>query len=208
MSQQFACPECGKTYRFDPSMTGRKVRCSACETQWRVGESESTPAGAKVRPKKKRAPVSSGPLLPPMSRAKHDEDLIDMTAMVDIVFFLLIFFLVTSIQAMESVMNMPTPESSASAATPKTMSDYQNDPECVMIRVEDDDSIWIDDTQVFGDDEMRGKLRSIRKDTPSVVSAMIVGSADASHGAAVRVFDACAATGLDKLNFTVEEADE
>jgi biopolymer transport protein ExbD len=208
MSQFVACPQCGKTYRFDAYMAGRKVRCSGCENQWRVGEPEVAPARPRVRAKKKRAAVADGPLLPPMSRAKHDEDLIDMTAMVDIVFFLLIFFLVTSIQSLESVMNLPTPESTASNAAPKTMSDYQNDPECVMIRVEDDDSIWIDDVQVYGDDEMRNKLRDIRRDNPAVASAMIVGNADASHGAAVRAFDACAAAGLDKLNFTVEESDE
>ena len=43
------------------------------------------------------------------STGKH-EDLIDMTAMVDIVFFLLIFFLVTSMQSLESVINLPAPQ--------------------------------------------------------------------------------------------------
>lgn len=147
------------------------------------------------------------PLLPAMRKAKHAEDLIDMTAMVDIVFFLLIFFLVTSLKAIESVMDMPTPESSTGSVAPKTMSDYRNDPQTVMINIQDDDSILIDEEQVFGDDEMRSKLRAIRKDTPSITSAMIVGSADASHGAAVRVFDACAAVGLDKPVFTVEETE-
>jgi hypothetical protein len=35
------------------------------------------------------------------------EDLIDMTPMVDIVFFLLIFFLTTSMTALQAVMNLP-----------------------------------------------------------------------------------------------------
>ena len=154
--------------------------------------------------KQSKQKADDGPLLPPIARAKHDEDLIDMTAMVDIVFFLLIFFLVTSLKAIESVMDMPTPESAA-GTTPKTMSDYQNDPQTVMVNIQDDDTILIDDEQVFGDDEMRLKLRNIRQETPSINAAMIVGSADASHGAAVRVFDACAAVGLDKPIFTVEE---
>ncbi len=148
----------------------------------------------------------SGPFLPPMRRAKHAEDLIDMTAMVDIVFFLLLFFLITSLQALESVMDMPTAETSSGSVVQPT-SYAQDDAETVMIKIDDDDSIWIDEQQVFGDDEMRVKLRDIRHETPTVVSAMIAGSADASHGAAVRVFDACAAAGLDKLNFAVEEAE-
>jgi biopolymer transport protein ExbD len=200
MSKQIVCPGCGKTYRADAALAGRKMRCAACGTKW-IPEA---PVNAPQQPKSQHA---AGPLLPPMQRAKHAEDLIDMTAMVDIVFFLLIFFLVTSLQPLESVMDLPIPESSTGSVAPKSMSDYENDPDCVMVRVEEDDSIWIDEEQVFGDDEMRLKLRDIRRETPTVVSAMIVGMADASHGAAVRVFDACAAVGLDKLNFTVEEAE-
>ena len=62
-----------------------------------------------ARPRKVAARSASAdepPLIPP--HRPHPDDLIDMTAMVDIVFFLLIFFLVTSLQALESVMNLPT----------------------------------------------------------------------------------------------------
>ena len=41
-----------------------------------------------------------------MGRRPKHEDLIDMTAMVDIVFFLLIFFLVTSMQSIEAVISI------------------------------------------------------------------------------------------------------
>ena len=38
------------------------------------------------------------------------EDLVDMTAMVDIVFFVLIFFMVTSMEGVYSSINMPSPD--------------------------------------------------------------------------------------------------
>ena len=47
-----------------------------------------------------------------MGRRPEHKDLIDMTAMVDIVFFLLIFFLVTSMQSIEAVINLPSPQAS------------------------------------------------------------------------------------------------
>jgi predicted Zn finger-like uncharacterized protein len=201
MSVPVVCPNCGKSYQLNGDAVGRAVRCRACETRWVVGGEAARPSASQ--------PVldeaEEEPLLPAMRRAKHDDNLIDMTAMVDIVFFLLIFFLVTSLKSLESVMDMPTPESSTGAIAQPTMSDYQNDANVVMIRIEGDDSITIEDAQVFGDDEMRSKLRALRQDNPAINSAMILGSADASHGAAVRVFDACAAVGLNKPIFTVEE---
>ena len=39
-----------------------------------------------------------------------------MTAMVDIVFFLLIFFLVTSMQSIEAVINLPAPAAAGERA--------------------------------------------------------------------------------------------
>ena len=79
-----------------------------------------------------------GPLLPAPN--PHAEDLIDMTAMVDIVFFLLIFFLVTSLQALESVMNLPTPQSGEpGVSTGKSVAELENDPNFITVRIEDDD---------------------------------------------------------------------
>src|SRR5205807_7255107 len=101
-----------------------------------------------LQPKVKSKPQAAEEpplILPPPS---HPEDLIDMTAMVDIVFFLLIFFMVTSLQALEAVMNMPTPQSAeGGAATSRSVADLENDPNYITVRIEDDDSIWVEDTQ-------------------------------------------------------------
>jgi predicted Zn finger-like uncharacterized protein len=205
MSMPVVCPSCGKSYQLPDDAVGRAVRCRACDTRWVVGEQRKAERPAASHPHYDREAAEEEPLLPAMRHAKHDDNLIDMTAMVDIVFFLLIFFLVTSLKSLESVMDMPTPESSTGSIAQPTMSDYQNDSNVVMIRIEADDSITIEGAEVFGDDEMRSKLRALRQDNPAINSAMIVGSADASHGAAVRVFDACAAVGLSKPIFTIEE---
>jgi len=136
----------------------------------------------------------------------HPEDLIDMTAMVDIVFFLLIFFLVTSLQALEAVMNLPTPQSAESGvSTSKSIADLENDPNYITVRIEDDDSIWVEDTQVFNDQELALRLRAARKETDGPRSLLVIGDADASHGTAVRVFDAGAGAGVNGISLVVQE---
>jgi biopolymer transport protein ExbD len=162
--------------------------------------------------KKKKAPEAAAAgagdekELPPLvlPTKGHPEDLIDMTAMVDIVFFLLIFFLVTSLAALESVMNMPVPQASeGGVSTGRSMADLENDPNMITVRIEDDDSIWVEDAQVFNDQELALKLRTARQEGPR--SLLVIGDADASHGAAVRVFDAGAGAGVNGISLIVQE---
>jgi biopolymer transport protein ExbD len=132
-----------------------------------------------------------------------------MTAMVDIVFFLLIFFLVTSLQALEAVMNMPTPQAGeAGVTTGKSVADLENDPNFITVRIEDDNSIWVENTQVFNDQELALKLRAARLESDAPRSLLVIGDADASHGTAVRVFDAGAAANVSGISLIVQEKGE
>jgi biopolymer transport protein ExbD len=192
-----------------------------------VNEPPRATARPRVRARKKKRgeegsapPESAGPHPSPLPEGEgtgteelpplvlpgrgHPEDLIDMTAMVDIVFFLLIFFLVTSLQALESVMNMPVPQASeGGVSTGRSMADLENDPNMITVRIEDDDSIWVEDVQVFNDQELALKLRAARQEGPR--SLLVIGDADASHGAAVRVFDAGAGAGVNGISLIVQE---
>ena len=86
--------------------------------------------------------------------------LIVMLLSLAIIFFLLIFFLVTSLQALEAVMNLPTPQSAeGGVSTSKSVAELENDPNYITVRIEDDDSIWVEDTQVFNDHDLAIRLR-------------------------------------------------
>jgi biopolymer transport protein ExbD len=162
---------------------------------------------AGVPPAKQHSIYDDAPLLP--KRPPHPEDLIDMTAMVDIVFFLLIFFLVTSLQSLEAVMNLPTPQSSEpGVSTGKSVTELENDPNFITVRIEDDDSIWVENTQVFNDQELSLKLRAARHESDGPRSLLVVADADASHGTAVRVFDAGAGAGVSGISLVVQEKGE
>jgi biopolymer transport protein ExbD len=204
MSISFSCPSCGRKFNVDARLAGRKAPCAGCGVELTIPD--DAPAESQIEEIAAESESRSSSILAIPGHKKHPEDLIDMTAMVDIVFFLLIFFMVTSLQSLESVMDMPTPEADESSqAQPKQMSDYENDADVVMIRIEDDDSLWVDEEQAYSEQELRNKLREKRRKGSGPHSAMIVGDADASHAAAVLVFDACADVGIETVNFTVQE---
>jgi len=143
-----------------------------------------------------------GMLLLRPSTKKH-EDLIDMTAMVDIVFFLLIFFMTAGMQAVESVIGLPAPKAESSSAV--SVSDLSNDPNYVTVTLYEDDTVWIDDEQIFGAQDLRSKLRAAKKDDMLLTGMLVVGSPEATHGTFVMVLDAGADAGISEFMFSVPD---
>jgi len=141
------------------------------------------------------------------SSAKLPEDLVDMTAMVDIVFFLLIFFLITSTQPVESTMDMPPPKPEGSAAATQ-VADQSDHADYIQVRIEDDDSIWVEESQSFSDVDLRIRLKQARDDGTHGEGVFVLGDADASHGAAVKVFDACADVNLPNVMLSVQDKEQ
>jgi len=146
-------------------------------------------------------------LLPP--HKGHPEDLIDMTAMVDIVFFLLIFFLVTSMQSLEAVIDMPPPRAAkGSAASRSEAVDYRNDPNYLVVVIDEENNVWLDDEVVAGEAGLRAMLRSSVGEGNERKGMLVVGSEEATHGKLVMVLDAAADAGVTDLLFTVTEDTE
>ncbi len=206
MSVRIPCPQCGAALPASPA--GAKVQCPACGHVVRVPRWQGEPAAEP--PEAARPELADEGSLDPFglmsNKSLHPEDLIDMTAMVDIVFFLLIFFLVTSMQSLAAVMDMPSAHAPQSAAgKARTIAEMQADPEFLVLRIEEDDSLWIDDEQIFGEQDLGAKLRSERNLDNERRSILVVGSADASHGASVLVFDACMDAGFDDIRLSVQE---
>ena len=139
----------------------------------------------------------------------HQADLIDMTAMVDIVFFLLIFFLVTSMQSLESVINLPVAAGNRRTRRPSpSRPTTSNDPTFIVVTIDEDDIVYVEDEEVYGDQNLRSKLRAARKEDPKRTGMLVVGDPDATHGTLVSVLDAGADAGIKELLFSVSEQPE
>jgi biopolymer transport protein ExbD len=150
-------------------------------------------------------PPTDSPLLLFPPKEDHG-DLIDMPALVDIVFFLLIFFMVTSMAPLEAVINLPTPQTT-SASNVQAVPDIVNDPGYVIVTIDADDAVWVEDEEALSEQDLRAKLRAALKDGDRE-SMLIKGASDATHGKFVMVLDAGADAGVKELLFSVEQTEE
>lgn len=208
MTIRFTCTACGKRLKAAESQSGRAIACPKCGTPLRVptameallGPADGPPTGASPHG---TPPASEHAVLLVQPRQKKHEDLIDMTAMVDIVFFLLLFFMITSLQPIEAVIGLPTPQAQASSAV--SVSEISNDPNYVTVTIYEDDTVWLEDQEIFGAQDLRIRLRAAKKEDDLLSGMLVVGSPEASHGTFVSVLDAGADAGLTELMFSVPD---
>lgn len=205
MSVSFHCPMCGKRIRAPEALAGQQRPCPQCRIPVKIpAQSEVPPPQANTV---SAAPSTEHPLLIFGKRPVDDENLIDMTAMVDIVFFLLIFFLVTSMQALEAVIDLPMPDApSSTAGAVNPAEDYTNDPNYIKVMIDGDDTVWVDEEEVYGEENLRAKLRALKREDPDRTGMLVVGDADANHGTFVMVLDAGADAGMKDLLFSARES--
>jgi biopolymer transport protein ExbD len=197
---RFSCPTCRKSLKAPESLAGQLSKCPRC------GMKVAVPGELVESGGEDDTLATEHPLLLLPNKFGHAEDLIDMTAMVDIVFFLLIFFLVTSIQSLESVINLPSPKASAGSTEATSQpTDYLNDPTFIVVTIDEDDIVYVEDEEVYGDQNLRARLRALRKDDDDRTGLLVVGSPEATHGTLVSVLDAGADAGIRELLFSVDE---
>ena len=206
MNVKFQCPGCGKSLAAPEAAAGRQSKCPSCGMKVTVptaAEAAKPSNGAAT----KELPTEH-PLLLVSSRPLHSLELIDMTAMVDIVFFLLIFFLVTSMQSLESVINLPAVEESSSASATTAPTDYINDPTFIVVTIDEDDIVYVEEQEILGEQHLRAALRAARQEDEDRTGILVIGDPDATHGTLVRVLDAGADVGIKELLFSVSEQPE
>jgi biopolymer transport protein ExbD len=136
-------------------------------------------------------------------RAKRDfHDLIDMTAMVDIVFFLLIFFLVTSFVGLSAAIQAPRAEGQLGRTARESTEPTSLQP--VTVKIDEDGIIWIDQDSVQGVHDLTVRLRAAREET-GADGIRIVANPEATHGKVVMVLDAGISAGFEKAQLSVDQ---
>lgn len=203
MARVFHCPECKRPLPLTPQERATGVAtCAKC-------------GAPVVLPKEQRRTVSFSepdaddiPLARP-GQEIDQEELIDMTAMVDIVFFLLIFFLVTSMSALNSSIPLPAPDAQKGAGSNlQTLSDFEESADYVVVNIDRSDAVQVDGLPVGGPDDLLLRLQELRRAAGGPDKMLVVGHGDASHGAAVMVLDAGREAGMERVRLSIQASEE
>ncbi|WJG08347.1 biopolymer transporter ExbD [Aliiglaciecola sp. LCG003] len=128
-------------------------------------------------------------------RAPEEDAAIDMTPMLDIVFIMLIFFIVTTVFVKEAGIQVNKP-----AANQATLPKNAN----IFIAVTEDGVIWMDKREVKVE-AIRANLEKLLAEQPSDV-VIIQADAKAEHGIVVKVMDQIKAAGIDKISVAAKGA--
>ena len=195
---ELECLSCGKPLAVPETAAGRKARCPHCRTTFAVPNIELADDDDDEDDEHEDEGIHKPP-------RKEYHDLVDMTAMVDIVFFLLIFFLMTSLYTLKPTIPMPPTEQSGSSGAVSMSSDADRDE--VVVRIDEKDVVYVDDVALPTVNDLRDKLIDIVK-SGGPTTLKINGSPDATHGTLVMVMDAGAGAGMQKVQLSIKSTDD
>ena len=131
-------------------------------------------------------------------RRRMDTEEMDLTPMVDMTFLLLIFFMITaSFQLQKSIeVPPPSPEEKGAAQTVHSLDDLEST--SVIVRVDENNAIFVDDEPVADRSRLSQALRSTMRSTRK--TELILSAADgAFHETVVAVIDAANEVGMQKI---------
>jgi biopolymer transport protein ExbD len=197
---ELECISCGQPLAIPDTAAGRKARCPHCRTIFAVPHVELEDDNEEDEDQQHE---DEGIHKPPR---KEYHDLVDMTAMVDIVFFLLIFFLMTSLYTLKPAIEMPPTEQSGSSGGISSSSDGDSD--VVTVHINEKDVVHIDDVAVPSARELRDKLADIVGRGSGDKTLKIIGSPDATHGTLVMVMDVGAGAGMKKVQLAIKATED
>ncbi len=124
---------------------------------------------------------------------EDDEAEVDMTPMLDIVFIMLIFFIVTTSFVKEAGFDINKPQ--AAQATKKPSAN-------IFIAVDKSGRIHME-KRVVDIKRVRANVERMLAESPEA-AVMIMGDIDAKHGVIIKVMDQVKAAGIDKLMVNAE----
>ena len=126
--------------------------------------------------------------------ATQDEPEINITPMLDIVFIMLIFFIVTTTFIKETGVTVEKPEALTAESRPQGN---------ILVGVDSDNQIWMNGNQIELSD-VRTLVQRSRAENPEG-SVIVIADQDARQGTLVDVMDQVQAAGVRKMAISAEQ---
>ncbi len=122
-------------------------------------------------------------------KKKRSDLLIDLTPMIDVVFLMLIFFMVSTSFTVNNSLKLELPQSKAQTADKET--------EQVSVSIDADGQLYVQDEKVK-DGDLRRRILNISKGDPNM-RVVLRADADAKHKRVVYVLDTVRELGMGKV---------
>ncbi len=130
------------------------------------------------------------------SRATAEESEVNLTPMLDVVFIMLIFFIVTASFVKESGMDVNRPDAATATLKPRGN---------ILVAITPSGQIWIDKRQVDVR-ALRANLERLHAENPQG-AVVIQADEDSKNGLLVAVMDAAKLAGIDNVSIAAERID-
>jgi len=226
MAFRFRCPACNAVLSAAEDLAGVHITCAMCEAVLEVPKPPKKAAAAP--PKKEGSPGPAAPAKQEASETVADEaalgfrgrkrppdDEMDMTPMVDVTFLLLIFFMITAAFSMQKSFEVPTPNDAKTTAAARTLQDFENDPNFVVVRIDSQGTFSVTAAEFVKETPSRGELlaqlklaRQGNKSGVVPTRMLVVAHGEAEHEKVVFAIDAGTAVGMEEVKMLTVEGDE
>lgn len=119
---------------------------------------------------------------------------IDLTPMLDVVFIMLIFFIVTAVFIKEPGIDVETPEAETAVS---------QDDANILVAISEDGDVWIDNHQV-GERDLTATIKELHLQNP-LGALVIQADKDSSHEKLVMVMEAAREAGVKRVAISTQE---
>jgi biopolymer transport protein ExbD len=205
VSIRFVCPQCGHRLKADESAAGSRALCTKCRNVVTVPSAEVPLAAAGEASSGDQSPAATLPEAGAAAIVRRREPLsddeIDMTPMIDVVFQLLIFFMITAAFALQKSLPVPVPQVTSNAP----QAGVPDDQDSITVRIDADDALWVDGTQAVSRQDLIAKLRKLRGGAGGRRTLLVSADPECRHESVVTALDAGSAAGMEEVELLTDE---
>jgi len=137
----------------------------------------------------------------------------DMTPMVDVTFLLLIFFMVTAAFSLQKSLEVPPPDQQEHAAETRTLEEIEEDDDYIVVRIAEDDSVFVDGIEAPSQQELLLKLREARQglsgsESTGPSNLLVLAHGNCHHETVVMAIDTGNAAGMEHVRLATGGEEE
>lgn len=209
MQIRFLCPGCDARIGAPPEMNSASIECPNCSMNLLIPDPTQD---SVVQDKHGWAVAEEAPFGFGNARDTSVPEM-DMTPMVDVTFLLLIFFMVTAAFSLQKSFEIPTPREERPSTQIVTLDDFEEDPEYVVVRIDENSTFFVSTAQWDEEREVPSRqdlLISFKQARDSAeqppTKLLVIAHSDAWHEKIVMAMDAGTEVGMvDVKLVTVDE---